>query len=191
MLPVYRASSAWCFSRTVGSLDEYIVDQDDYVGVGSGAFSYVGGAMYATTFSLNRYCTRIDAGQTGITQRKALSLRERMRYDYLVKLFGLELPRATLDSRYGKRFWLVMAPELIAMRLLGAVRHDPDALRLTRRGMYCWMLMMAEFFNAVNAFREQMRAHIRAELDDRQEALLTLAAPRGPKAAAAPLRGRT
>jgi hypothetical protein len=31
--------------------------------------------------------------------------------------------------------------------------------------MYCWVLMMAEFFNAVNDVREQMREHIRAELD--------------------------
>ena len=31
--------------------------------------------------------------------------------------------------------------------------------------MYCWVLMMAEFFNAVNDVREHMREHIRAELD--------------------------
>jgi hypothetical protein len=58
-----------------------------------------------------------------------------------------------------------MAPELAAMRLIGATRHDRDAIRLTRRGMYCWTLMMSEFFNAVNAFREQMRGNIRIELE--------------------------
>jgi len=51
------------------------------------------------------------------------------------------------------------------MRMVGATRHDADAIRLTRRGMYCWVLMMAEFFNAVNDVREQMREHIRAELE--------------------------
>ena len=71
--------------------DEYIIDQDDYVGVGSGAFSYVGGAMYSTTFSLNHYCRRVEGGQSGITQRRTLGLKERMRYDYLVRLFGGEL----------------------------------------------------------------------------------------------------
>ncbi|HSN72568.1 MAG TPA: coproporphyrinogen III oxidase family protein, partial [Steroidobacteraceae bacterium] len=166
MLPTYRANSAWCFSRIDGMFDEYIIDQDEYIGVGSGAFSYVGGAMYSTTFSLNQYCERIARGQTAITQGKAMSLRERMRYDYLVKLFGLELSRDYIESRYGWKFWTLMAPELAAMRLVGATRHDKDALRLTQRGMYCWILMMAEFFNAVNAFREQMRAHIRAELED-------------------------
>jgi hypothetical protein len=31
--------------------------------------------------------------------------------------------------------------------------------------MYCWVLMMAEFFSSVNAFRDQMRLHIREELE--------------------------
>ena len=63
------------------------------------------------------------------------------------------------------------------MRLLGATRHDADAIRLTRRGMYCWMLMMAEFFNAVNDVRERMREHVRQELDGwNEEAHVPLAA---------------
>jgi len=70
-----------------------------------------------------------------------------------------------------------MAPELLAMRAIGATRHDPDAIRLTQRGMYCWVLMMAEFFNSVNAVREQMREHIRAELDSwNEEAQVPLSA---------------
>ena len=56
-------------------------------------------------------------------------------------------------------------PRLPRCRLVGATRHDADAIRLTRTGMYCWVLMMAEFFNTVNDVREQMREHIRAELD--------------------------
>jgi oxygen-independent coproporphyrinogen-3 oxidase len=145
--------------------DEYIIDEDDYVGVGSGAFSYVGDSMYSTTFSLNHYCRRVEGGQSGITQRRTLGLKERMRYDYLVRLFGGALKREYITGRYGAAFWLRMAPELTAMRLLGATRHESDSLRLTRRGMYCWVLMMAEFFNSVNDVREQMREHIRAELD--------------------------
>jgi coproporphyrinogen III oxidase-like Fe-S oxidoreductase len=174
MLPGYRASSAWCFSRGAGMFDEYIIDQDDYVGVGSGAFSYVGGAMYSTTFSLNHYCRRVEAGQSGITQRRALGLRERMRYDFLVRLFGGELRRDWVQRRYGRAFWWLLAPELAAMRLVGATRHDADAIRLTRMGMYCWVLMMAEFFNAVNDVREQMREHIRAELDGWNEEARTV-----------------
>lgn len=164
LLPTYRASSAWCFSRHEGLFDEYIIEQDDYLGVGSGAFSYVGGAMYSTSFSLQHYCRRVEGGFNGITQHRALSLRERMRYDFLVRLFGGVLERRHVDSRWGHAFARRMAPELLALRLLGAIRLDADAIRLTRRGMYYWMLMMAEFFNAVNDVRERMREHVRQEL---------------------------
>jgi menaquinone C8-methyltransferase len=165
LLGAYHPASAWCFSRNQGMFDEYIIDQGDYVGVGSGAFSYVGGAYYSTTFSLNHYCRRIEGGQTGLTQRRPVGLREQMRYDYLVRLFGGQLRRDYIERRYGRRFWLLLAPELLAMRALGATRHERDAIRLTHRGMYCWVLMMAEFFNSVNSVREQMREHIRAELE--------------------------
>ena len=165
LLPSYRAASAWCFSRREGMFDEYIIDQDDYVGVGSGAFSYVGGTMYSTTFSLAHYCTRIERGQSGLTQHRRLALGERMRYDFLMRLFGGELRHDLVRQRYGRRFALHMAPELALMRLLGATRRDADAIRLTRTGMYGWVLMMAEFFNAVNEVRGQMREHIHAELE--------------------------
>jgi coproporphyrinogen III oxidase-like Fe-S oxidoreductase len=166
----YRASSAWCFSRknaagssARGMIDEYIIDQDDYVGVGSGSFSYVNGWMYSTTFSINQYRQRIAQGKSAITQGKKLSLKERMRYDYLVRLFGLELRYDFIRRKYGRAFWWRMAPELLSMYLIGGTRYEPDAIRLSPVGMYSWVLMMAEFFNSVNAFRDEMRLHIREE----------------------------
>ena len=175
MLDEYEPASGWCFSRrrdrsapaASAVIDEYITDADDYVGVGSGAFSYVNGWMYSTTFSLNQYRERIASGLPAITRSKRLSLKDRMRYDYLVRLFGMSLPYTYVRCKYGPAFWVLMAPELLAMRWVGATRYDPDAIRLTRLGMYCWVLMMAEFFNSVNAFRDSMRLHIRQELEAR------------------------
>jgi menaquinone C8-methyltransferase len=185
--PRYRASSAWCFTRAGQAadarlIDEYIVDHDEFVGVGSGAFSYLDGRLYATTFSLNQYRRLIDAGASAITQSKRLTLKERMRYHFLVRLFGLSLPYADIRRAYGGAFWWRMAPELAAMRLLGALRFTASGIELTDTGMYCWMLMMAEFFNAVNEFRDQARLHIRAELEELPRA----SAPKGSVTARAP-----
>ncbi len=178
----YEPSSAWCLSlrrraQAAPPMDEYITHQDDYVGMGSGAFSYVNGRMYSTTFSLNRYRQMIDAGQLPLTEGKTLTLRQRMRYDLLVRLFGLSLPYSYVEGKFGARFWWMMAPELTALRLIGAIRHAGDAIRLTPLGMYCWVSMMAEFFTAVNEFRDEMRLHIRAE-------------PRAARGAAAPEESR-
>ncbi|MGA7539334.1 MAG: coproporphyrinogen III oxidase family protein [Steroidobacteraceae bacterium] len=169
MLPDYRASSAWCFSRreppgSEAPIDEYIINQDDYVGVGSGSFSYLNGRAYSTTFSLNRYRDLLKAGSSGITECKVLTAKQRMRYDFLMRLFGLSLPYAYIEAKYGRSFWWRMAPELEAMRLIGAIRHEANAIRLTARGMYVWVVMMAEFFASVNDLRDEMRLHIRDEM---------------------------
>lgn len=162
----FRPSSAWCFSRGDGAgIDEYIADNGDYVGVGSGAFSYVNGVMYATTFSLNVYHELICAGRSAITRSRHLARHERQRYEMLLKLFGLRMDREWMQQRFGPRFEASMAFELSVLRLAGALRKDARGYALTERGMYLWVLQMSTFFESVNVFREQMRAHIHAELD--------------------------
>jgi coproporphyrinogen III oxidase-like Fe-S oxidoreductase len=159
-------TSAWCFTRGGKSIDEYIVDATDYAGVGSGAFSYVDGVLYATTFSLQEYGDRIDRGLTGVTGERRLGLRESMRYELLVRLFSLRLERAWVRARHGQRFEGTLGPELLALKLVGAVVEDDRGWSLTRRGMFLWVRMMSAFFESVDEFRDQMRRHIQDEIGD-------------------------
>ncbi len=41
LVPPYRFSSAWCFSRKEAMIDEYVVNYDDYAGLGSGSIGYL------------------------------------------------------------------------------------------------------------------------------------------------------
>ena len=173
--PAYQPQSAWCFSRTAAAIDEYVVDADDYVGIGSGAFSYLDGTLYATTFSLTHYTERVGRGLTGITGMRVFATEDRIKNAFLTGLFGLELPKARVRARWGNEFEDQLGWALDAMRAIGAVTEFSEAWRLTDRGMYLWVLMMAEFYESVNRFREAMRAAIRDELD-------ALAAPEPPEA---------
>jgi len=163
--PAFTPVSAWCFSRGGHGIDEYVVSSPDYLGLGSGAFGYLDGRVYASTFSLHSYVERIGQGLTGITGERQLSGRERMRYDLLMRLFGLRLERRWVRERYGRRFERALWPELTALRALGAVTQSADGWRLTDRGMLVWVLMMSAFFESVNEFRAQMRLNIRDEFD--------------------------
>lgn len=155
--------SAWCFARSAGAGDEYIVTTENYVGVGSGAFSYLDGTLHATTFSLRAYEERIARGLTGITARHTLTPLERMRYTLLVKLFGLRLDFAWARARHGAGFFLRLLGELLTLQLLGAVKRTPQGWVPTVRGRYWLMLMMSEFFESVNAYRDEMRKRMSAE----------------------------
>ena len=161
----YQRSTSWCFSRTGAMIDEYIVAEDEYVAVGSGAFSYLDGVAYSSTFSINRYIDSIDNGRIAITAKKPFDLHEQMRYDLMMTLFGLRLDKKVMVERYGKRFFQVLWKELLGLRLAGALEDHGDHYRLTDKGMYYWVVMMREFFIGVNNFREQMRSHIKEERD--------------------------
>lgn len=161
----YSASSAWCFSRGQGAGDEYIVTDDEYIGAGSGAFGYYQGLLYSNTFSLNRYAQLAGQRRSPVTMVREMTELERMRYDFLTRLFGLSLDKAFVRRKYGERFERRLWREMAFFRGIGALRDTGPRFELTERGMYYWVVMMREFFTGVNRFREQMRLNIRRELD--------------------------
>ncbi|HLP24102.1 MAG TPA: coproporphyrinogen III oxidase, partial [Acidobacteriota bacterium] len=161
----FAASSAWCFTRQGQGSDEYIVASENYVGVGSGAFSYLDGTLYATTFSLNAYEQRIRGGLTGIVTRHQLSTGDALRYTLLTRMFGLGLDREWARQRHGRKFFWRLWGELRTLELLRAANRTKRGWELTPDGMYWLMLMMSEFFESVNSYRDAMRAHVRNELE--------------------------
>jgi menaquinone C8-methyltransferase len=160
----YRPSSAWCFNRNTDTVDEYIIENEEYLGLGSGSLSYLDGVLYSSTFSLNHYNRQIEAGRFGISRRQPLTRRDRLRYFMLMNLFGMSLDKQVAEKRY-PGFFRKMAPEILGLKLLGAIRDEGDRLVMTRYGMRIWILIMREFFMAVSDFRDLMRHTIRDELD--------------------------
>ena len=153
----YTRNSSWCFSRKAGMSDEYIVDREQYVGLGSGAFSYLGGALYSSTFSIGEYERMVDEGQTGTVFRQRLNAQDQKRYYLLMELFGGRLDKRQAERRFGRGFERALWRELAALKVLGALRDRGEYLELTERGNYLWVVMMREFFSGVNRLREKMR----------------------------------
>jgi len=161
LLPDYRFSSSWCFSRKTSSpasvIDEYIVDYDDYAGLGSGSIGYLNGTCYANTFNIREYIERIGNGELPIMASRDFGRKERIHYDFLMKLFGGKLDIAWLRGKYDgdvfKHLWYV----ILAFRMAGGIRYWDDRLFVTDRGRYYWVIMMREFFTAVNNFRDYCR----------------------------------
>lgn len=161
----YQLASVWCFSRKGGLVDEYITADTEYIGVGSGSFSYLGGVMYANTFSIKRYGQFIGKKRTAMTAVRHLTLIERARYDMVMTLFGLSMDKQKLNVKFDGRLFRILWKEILLLKLAGAVRDDGRSLTLTRKGQYEWLIIMREFFIGINNFRDQMRHHGKAERD--------------------------
>jgi coproporphyrinogen III oxidase-like Fe-S oxidoreductase len=149
----YKASTVWCFSRGERMIDEYIIDFDDYIGIGAGSVSIVGGNFYVNTFSLNRYGDFLSRGTLPVVGWRKLTEKENQRYYLLTKLFGMEMDADRFAQRFGTSIEKKLGPELLFLKLFNLVRGK-DKIRVTREGMYPVSVMMREFFTSLNNLRE-------------------------------------
>lgn len=155
----YVRASAWCFSRQAGMFDEYVVEREEYVGLGSGSFSYLQGSLYLSSFSIPEYVRMIESGLSGTVVRRELPERDQMRYYLLMKMFAGALNKTQAEARFNDRFQRVLWPELAGLHSVGAIRNKGELLELTERGFYIWIILMREFFSGINNLREQARQH--------------------------------
>lgn len=156
----YGLSTAWCFSRNNALIDEYVVNFEEYAGLGSGSIGYLDGIVYANTFDIPDYIRRVRSGSFPLVARKESSMKERFRYDFLMKLFGLELDLKGLTRKNGVSSYRYLWPEILFFRLMGGLKKQGDRLVLTEKGRYYWVVMMREFFVGVNNFRDYCRSKI-------------------------------
>ncbi|MEI6152660.1 MAG: coproporphyrinogen III oxidase family protein [Deltaproteobacteria bacterium] len=165
LFPQYKASTAWCFSRNDAMIDEYVVNYEEYAGLGSGSIGYLGGSAYANTFDIREYIERVSDGLLPVAAKKAFSMKERLCYDLLMKLFGLSLDIERLSAKHGVNAYRYLWSEIVFFRLTGGLEKHGNFLTLTKKGQYYWVLMMREFFIGVNNFRDYCRAEARLKAE--------------------------
>jgi coproporphyrinogen III oxidase-like Fe-S oxidoreductase len=156
----YDFSSAWCFSRKESLIDEYVVDFEEYAGLGSGAIGYLHGICYSNTFDIEGYIASLESGKLPLQASRKFDLHDQMRYDFLMKLFSTKLNIKELQKKYDGRFLKNMWKEIAAFEIVRAFRYFPPYFHLTPRGRYLWVIMMREFFIAVNNLRDYCRKQV-------------------------------
>jgi menaquinone C8-methyltransferase len=158
--PEYRPSTAWCFSKSSSMIDEYVVHFAEYAGIGSGSIGYLQGTVYANTFDIGDYIERVSRSVFPFVGRKDSSPKERLRYDFLMRLFGLRLDLSQLAAKFRGDAYRCLWLEILFFSTAGALKKRGHLLTLTRKGRYYWVIMMREFFIGVNNFRDYCRAAV-------------------------------
>jgi coproporphyrinogen III oxidase-like Fe-S oxidoreductase len=158
----YNQQSVWCFSRKEGVIDEYIVDHDEYAGVGLGSLGYIDGTMYSNTFSIQHYINALNQNKHPIVAYRSFSMREQMRYNLLFKLLNGNLNLSYIKKKFGNYFWLGLSPELLFLWAAGAVTFRDNSILLTPRGRYYYLVIMRTLFSIIGDYRD-MRASLDAK----------------------------
>ncbi len=172
--PLFTHSSAWTYNRfdydkgadagDSGMIDEYVVQYEEYPAIGSGGITYLGSSLYVNTFSLREYSQAIEEGRMSIMGRTDFNIHDRMRYRFLMQLFGLRLDKLQWERDFGMTVENGLPAEMAFMKLAGAFATDtPEELTLTPKGRYLTVAMMRQFFIGVNNLRDQARAALPSE----------------------------
>ena len=163
----YRQLTSWTFGRTNDEgFDEYVVDHDEYLGVGSGAFSFLGDSLYVNTFSLRRYAERIAAGNTGVERRLTFDKHSILQYRLLLGLFSHRLSRKYFREVHGVNLDRALMKEMMGLRLSGAIKddpNDPDRIIVTDAGKFLGLVMMKAFYAGMDHVRAELRAPLKEE----------------------------
>ncbi|MCL5100872.1 MAG: radical SAM protein [Candidatus Marsarchaeota archaeon] len=147
----YHASSVWCFSKKNSDIGEYVFDNTEYVGIGSGAISLFSNMVYVDSFSLGRYAEFISNNSLPIIRYKRLEPREYYRYKLLFSLFGIEFDKPAEGSLERR----IIGKEISILQFLGIVKEHNGRFRVTQKGMHYVSVMMEEFLYSLNRFREK------------------------------------
>ena len=159
-----RAPSANGEEAGAGMIDEYVVQYEEYPAIGSGGITYLGNSLYVNTFSLAEYGQAIEEGRMSLMGRTDFNIHDRMRYRFLMQLFGLRLDKLQWERDFGMTIENGLPFEMAFMKLAGAFATDtPEELTLTPKGRYLVVAMMRQFFIGVNNLRDQARAALTGE----------------------------
>jgi putative oxygen-independent coproporphyrinogen III oxidase len=159
----YETSTAWCFSKKCTMIDEYVISFDEYAGLGSGALGYMGGMVYANTFDIPEYIKLVNEGKFPITASREFNLKSKMMYDFLMQFFGLSLDLDKMSEKYGVNAKWRIFPEVIFFQMIGGLQRTKGSKFITKDQYYS-VIMMREFFTAVNNFRDYCRSTANQEL---------------------------
>ncbi len=162
----YRQLTSWTFGRTNDEgIDEYVIDHDEYLGIGSGAFSFLGNSLYVNTFSLSRYAQRIQAGQMGTERRRTFTKHQILQYRLMLGVFAGRLSRKYFREVHGVNLDTALLKEMLGLRLAGAIKNDPenpDNLIVTKVGKFLGLVMLKAFYSGMDNVRAQLRAPLKA-----------------------------
>lgn len=150
----YNQESAWCFSNKKGLIDEYIVNHDEYAGVGPGSLGYINGTIYSNTFSIQQYISMIQENKSPVIGSRNLSSLERVRYCFLLKLFGGTVSVSDIKEKYDNHLWFYLCGGLLFLFITRAVTFRDNTIILTPKGRYYWVILMRTLFSVVGDYRE-------------------------------------
>ncbi|MSN95738.1 coproporphyrinogen III oxidase family protein [Campylobacter sp. FMV-PI01] len=150
----YNSNNAWAFSKEKSNLaDEYVGSNSDYVGVGSGAFSFLDGRLLINAFNLDDYEEKIKSNKSPVIATCDFKDSEKIKYIFLTKLFDGEINIKDFNLQNKVDLKKTMFLELNLLRLANAIYEENGFIRPTEFGRYICVVLMKDFYTGMDKVR--------------------------------------
>ena len=143
--------------------DEYVSYHNQYLGVGSGAFSFMEGKLFVNAFNLKDYATRISSAKNAKNIRSAnianasFKRSDILRYMFLTKLFSGAVNLGSFDRAHNCSAKRDLFALLNGLRLAGAITQSGEIIKCTDFGRYITLTAMKDFYAGMDMVRAVFR----------------------------------
>ncbi|MBK1972038.1 coproporphyrinogen III oxidase family protein [Campylobacter sp. TTU_617] len=154
----YVQNNSWSFSLQKNSLnDEYVSSHHEYLGIGSGAFSFLEGELLINAFNLNDYAKLIKEQRNANIAKAYFNKKEIIKYVFLTEIFAgkIEINKfnKTLNCNLEKDLFI----ELLGLKLSKAIYKENDSFYSTDFGKYLFVVLMKDFYTGMDLVRAVFR----------------------------------
>ena len=157
----YPSQQGWSYSKEEGNIiDEYIIDNEEYVGLGSGSFSFLDETLYLNEFALDKYDTCIATKRSAVIKQRTFPHISQMYYRLMVDLFNGKLSKKRFSHLFGESIDTALSKELFLLKLAKAIKIHKESITTTEFGNYLFMVMMKEFYMGMDYIRANERKKI-------------------------------
>jgi len=157
----YPTRHGWSFSKESDVIiDEYIIDNEEYVGVGSGSFSFLQNTLYLNEFALDKYAMLIEEKHSAVTKERTFPTNSQMYYRLMVDLFNGKLSKKKFAAMFGVNINDTLGKELMLLKFSKAIKEDKESVTTTEFGDYLFLVMMKEFYMGMDRIRNDARQNL-------------------------------
>lgn len=157
--------------------DEYVSANHQYLGAGSGAFSFIGGRLFVNAFNLKDYCESVAKKRNANIAYTDFARVDILRYLFLCEIFSGRLDIEEFNASNECDLEKDLRLEIAGLKACGAIRVERDfdkrrdkgdnsagenldfkkILRCTEFGHYVCVVLMKEFYAGMDLVRAVFR----------------------------------
>lgn len=154
----FHKSNAWAWANKKYAMnDEYVGTNHEYVGIGSGGFSFLNGELIINAFDLNDYAEFIKKGTQPVIAKCGFKPKDLIRYIFLTELFDGKIDVAKFNKQNGISLNKELFIEISLLKLVNAIYEKNGVIYTNEFGAYLCLVLMKEFYAGMDKVRATFR----------------------------------